>query len=169
MNRVPALLLWIISGAACLSDTIDPESVILFHNIKEPADIYVGLFSCKGGEWTPAASEDARRTEAERLRGKMIDALNDVAPSHEAPQPLPATGLFITGEFLKVEEDEKAAAKIMIFDLERSSVKPAIYFNAEASGSLESVWKEIAAATTELVEAKVLRTEINRNRRQSKK
>lgn len=157
MKFASALLL--LFAAGCSSVSVDPDSMMLMRNFHAPENIYVQPFNTTMGEWTSfegKAPDEFKQSQNALLTKQLIDALEQIAPSQAAPNPLPGKGLMVTGEFIKVDPEQgKVLTKVMVFDLERMKVGPVASFQPEASGSLEAAWRQTAAATVEWLDRKM--------------
>jgi len=162
MKMMTAGLLCLMFAAGCSSTSVDPESVILKRNIRVAEAIYVRPFNTATGEWTGLGGGDPqgfKRQQDASLTRQLIDALQTLAPTQSEPAALPESGVLVTGEFIKVDPGQGyATTRVFIYDLTRSRQDPTAWFDVEASGSMESVWRQTAAATFDFLDAKFDRT-----------
>ncbi len=143
----------------CSSMSVDPESVILTRSINPPDTIYVRSFSTATGEWVSTGEqypEAFKQSQAASLTSHLIDALQQIAPTQAAAEPLPGQGLLVTGEFIKVDPGKGVSlTKVVVYDLERFNKGPVAWFEASASGGLETGWEKTAMTTVDFLEAKI--------------
>ena len=84
----------------------------------------------------------------------MIERLPEIAPTEEVPNPLPKSGLLVTGEFVTVKQGSRALrmgigfgaggtkveTKVRLFDLAQSATDPIATFTTTGGSNAQPGW-----------------------------
>lgn len=156
--KICTALVAMLIMAGCASAKVDSRTVRMEGTLKKPSVIYISPFDSTKGLWDVDRDGEElanfKKNAGVELSRMMIERFPEIAPTEEAPNPLPTSGLLITGEFVTVKQGSRALrmgigfgaggtkveTKVNLFDLAKSSTVPVATFNTTGGSNAQPGW-----------------------------